>query len=208
MKQKPLFELERDLFFWERWCCGQGYELICGVDEAGRGPLAGPVVAGAVIVCEPLDGLEDSKSLSPKRREELFELICERCICAWAKVDAGEIDRLNIFRATYIAMRKAVEALETKPDFVLVDGPHPIPNMDIPQKPLVRGDKASASVAAASIVAKVVRDRIMDEYHRIFPQYGFSRHKGYATKEHIRAIREFGPSPIHRLSFKGVCGLR
>jgi len=206
MREKPLFKVERDLFFWERWCSSQGYCTVCGVDEAGRGPLAGPVVASAVIVCEPLDGLDDSKVLSPQRRSELFELISERCVCAWSKVDARKIDDVNIFNATYMAMQEAVAALRKRPEFVLVDGPHRIPNLKIPQKALVRGDKASASVAAASIVAKVVRDRIMEAYHEMFPQYGFRKHKGYATREHIRALKEFGPSPIHRLSFKGVRG--
>ena len=204
MKEKQLFDIPRDLFYWERWCEQNGFRIVCGVDEAGRGPLAGPVVAAAVILLEPVCGLDDSKALNPRKRSELFERIMECGVVAWSEIDARQIDELNIFKATYLAMKRAVESLQKKPEFVLVDGPHTIPDLGIPQKALVRGDKASASVAAASIVAKVVRDRIMEEYHRRFPEYGFIRHKGYATKEHLEALKMFGPSPVHRLTFKGV----
>jgi len=204
MREKPLFALERDLFYWERWCAGFGYSVICGVDEAGRGPLAGPVVAAAVIMDEPMDGLDDSKVFNHQQRCELFKLITHKSAWAWAKVDAKKIDESNIFKATYLAMQKAVAKLNRKPDFVLVDGPYSIPNLKIPQRPLVHGDRASSSIAAASIIAKIVRDEIMDNFHKKYPLYGFNRHKGYATKEHLEALKKLGPSPIHRLTFKGV----
>lgn len=208
MKEKPLFTVERDLYYWERWCNELGYHLICGVDEAGRGPLAGPVVAAAVIMKEPIDGLDDSKVFTRQQRFKLFELITKKSLWSWAKVDAKKIDELNIFKATYLAMQKAVLKLSkiagTKPEFVLVDGPYSIPNLKIPQKPLIHGDRACGTIAAASIVAKVIRDQIMENFHKKYPHYGFNKHMGYATKEHLEALKKYGPSPIHRLTFKGV----
>lgn len=177
--------------------------LICGIDEAGRGPLAGPVAAGAAILpkdCTILY-LNDSKKLSEKRREELFLEIKEKAV-AWNVGIAGpeRIDGINILKATYEAMREAVAGLHVVPDLLLNDAVT-IPGISIRQVPIIKGDAKSVSIAAASILAKVTRDHMMEEYDRIFPQYGFAKHKGYGTAMHIAAIREFGPSPIHRKSF-------
>lgn len=177
--------------------------LLCGIDEAGRGPLAGPVVAGAVILppdCEILF-LNDSKKLSPKRRDALFLEIQEKATAfATGIIFADRIDEINILQATYAAMRAAVEALEVKPRVLLNDAVT-IPGISLPQVPIIKGDSKSVSIAAASILAKVTRDRMMEEYGRLFPEYGFEKHKGYGTAEHIRALKEFGPCPIHRRSF-------
>lgn len=177
--------------------------LICGIDEAGRGPLAGPVVAGAVIL--PKNSrilyLNDSKKLSEKRREELFVRIQKEAL-AWSVGIAGpeRIDEINILQATYEAMRKAIQGLPQKPDLLLNDAVT-IPDVEIVQIPIVKGDAKSLSIAAASILAKVTRDHMMMEYDRLFPQYGFGKHKGYGTAAHVAAIKEFGPCPIHRRSF-------
>ncbi len=178
-------------------------QAICGIDEAGRGPLAGPVVAGAVILpkdCEILF-LNDSKKLSEKRREALFEEIKEKA-AAWSVGVVGPdvIDEINILQATYQAMRQAISGLSIKPDLLLNDAVT-IPEVEIGQIPIVKGDAKSVSIAAASIMAKVTRDRMMAEYDTLFPQYGFAKHKGYGTAAHIAAIREYGPCPIHRRSF-------
>lgn len=178
-------------------------QAICGIDEAGRGPLAGPVVAGAVILpkdCEILF-LNDSKKLSEKRREALFEEIKEKA-AAWSVGVVGPdvIDEINILQATYQAMRQAISGLSIKPDLLLNDAVT-IPEVEIGQVPIVKGDAKSVSIAAASIMAKVTRDRMMAEYDILFPQYGFAKHKGYGTAAHIAAIREYGPCPIHRRSF-------
>ena len=162
---------------------------VCGIDEAGRGPFAGPVVAGAVILpkdCEIL-GLNDSKQLSEKRREELF-------------ASPARIDEINILQATYEAMREAIGKLSVRPQILLNDAVT-IPGTEIPQVPIIKGDSKSVSIAAASIVAKVTRDRLMREYDKILPQYGFASHKGYGSREHIEALKKYGPSPIHRKTF-------
>lgn len=177
--------------------------LICGIDEAGRGPLAGPVVAGAVILpqdCEILY-LNDSKKLSEKKREELFDEIKEKAI-SWGigMASPARIDEINILQATYEAMREAVSKLSREPDLLLNDAVT-IPEMTIMQVPIIKGDAKSVSIAAASILAKVTRDRLMIEYDKILPEYGFAGHKGYGSKEHIAAIQKYGPSPIHRRTF-------
>ncbi len=180
--------------------------IVAGVDEAGRGCLAGPVVAGAVILDEnrPIHGLRDSKTLSEKKRNELFEQIREKALAYSVGITgAAEIDRINILQASLLAMEKAVLALRKRPDRVLIDG-NSKTSLPIEQKAIVKGDSKCASIAAASIVAKVTRDRIMTEIEREYPGYGFSRHKGYPTKEHLSALRNLGPCPIHRKSFKGV----
>ena len=186
-----------------------GCSLICGVDEAGRGPLAGPVTAGAVILpkdCTILY-LNDSKKLSEKRREELFLEIREKAVLYSVGIVGPErIDEINILQATYEAMRQAVSGLGVVPDLLLNDAVT-IPELAIPQVPIIKGDAKSVSIAAASILAKVTRDHRMEEYDRQFPQYGFAKHKGYGTAAHVAAIREFGPCPIHRRSFlKNILG--
>lgn len=186
-----------------------GCSLICGVDEAGRGPLAGPVAAGAVILpkdCTILY-LNDSKKLSEKRREELFLEIREKAVSYSVGIVGPErIDEINILQATYEAMRQAVSGLGAVPDLLLNDAVT-IPELAIPQVPIIKGDAKSVSIAAASILAKVTRDHLMEEYDRQFPQYGFAKHKGYGTAAHVAAIREFGPCPIHRRSFlKNILG--
>ncbi len=185
--------------------CQEG--LCAGIDEAGRGPLAGPVVAAALIINpkELVSEIRDSKALSPKLREELYAYLISRAR-AWAISSVGPrtIERINILNASLRAMRQAVQKLKLRPKILIVDGPYAIPKLDIPQIPLIDGDVRCPLVGAASILAKVTRDRIMDHYHKLFPQYGFDRHKGYPTEEHRKALRQFGPSPIHRRNFKGV----
>lgn len=177
--------------------------LVCGIDEAGRGPLAGPVVAGAVILpraCEILF-LNDSKKLSEKRREALFEEIQEKASAfAVGVVGADRIDEINILQATYEAMRLAIIELGAEPEVLLNDAVT-IPGITLSQVPIVKGDAKSVSIAAASIMAKVTRDHMMEEYDKLFPEYGFAKHKGYGTAAHINALKEFGPCPIHRRSF-------
>ena len=176
---------------------------ICGIDEVGRGPLAGPVVAGAVILpkdCEILY-LNDSKKLSEKKREALYEEIMEKAVAVGIGMAGPKrIDEINILQATYEAMRMAVDKLEVRPDVLLNDAVT-IPEVMIPQVPIIKGDEKSVSIAAASIVAKVTRDRLMVEYDQVIPGYGFARNKGYGTKEHIAGLRELGASPIHRMTF-------
>jgi len=199
---------EQPMDYFERMYYGQGYQRIAGVDEVGRGPLAGPVVAAAVIL--PKDGIEeelfDSKKISSKKREYLYEKILSETHgvgIGIGIVGQEEIDRLNIFQATLKAMALAIENLLIPPDFVLIDGPHGL-KVPIPQKPIRKGDRLSNSIAAASIVAKVTRDRMMLEYHQRYPQYNFAKHKGYGTKEHRRAIEKFGLCELHRKTFRGV----
>ena len=181
-----------------------GYDRVAGVDEVGRGCLAGPVVAAAVLLDpeRPVRGLRDSKLLSPAARERLYDDIV-RCAAGWtlACVEAGEIDRINIHNAALRAMRSAVTRLAPAPDFVLVDG-FPLPGLAIPQRAVVKGDRRCAVIAAASIVAKVTRDRQMRRLHQADPRYGFDRHKGYGTAQHLAAIGQFGGSAAHRRSFR------
>lgn len=176
---------------------------VCGIDEAGRGPLAGPVAAAAVILpreCEILY-LNDSKRLSPARRALLFDEIREKAVAFEIGMVLPErIDEINILQATYEAMRKAIEGLSVRPELLLNDAVT-IPGVDIPQLPIIKGDAKSVSIAAASILAKVARDRMMEEYALLYPDYGFEKHKGYGTAQHIAALRKYGPCPIHRRSF-------
>lgn len=181
-----------------------GFNLICGVDEAGRGPLAGPVCAAAVILpdeCE-IEGLNDSKKLSEKKREELFPIIKEKAIAyAIAFGTVEEIEEVNILEATYIAMNRAIDSLKTRADYALIDGNRVPKGIKIPCETVVKGDSKSLSVAAASVLAKVTRDRLMLDYDKEYPEYKFAAHKGYGTKAHYEAIKEHGVCPIHRLSF-------
>ncbi len=181
-------------------------KISAGVDEAGRGPLAGPVVAAAVILPEEcqINGLNDSKTLSPKKRETLFHQIKRLAIVTGVGiVEADEIDRINILGATLLAMEIAVTNLTPRPDYLLIDG-NIRTSLLIPQETVVRGDSRCCSIAAASIIAKVIRDSIMDDYHNIYPEYNFNKHKGYPTKEHLESLKKFGPCPIHRKTFNGV----
>ncbi len=191
-------------FSYERRLWKKGLMYIAGVDEVGRGPLAGPVVAAAVVFSPSvmLKGLEDSKRLTPKRREELFcEIKKKAAGIGIGMVGHRQIDRLKIGRANLLAMKKAVEKLSFSPDYLLIDGARNRLDLPIEQKGLNGGDRRCASIAAASIIAKVTRDRIMVRYHRRYPEYRFDRHKGYGTREHMRKIYRFGPSAIHRRSF-------
>ena len=197
---------ETDSFSFERELFRQGCSIVAGTDEAGRGPLAGPVVAASVVLPEGCDFTlyKDSKQLPPSARKKLYDQLQE--IGADIGVGLGtveEIDRINILQASLLAMKKSFESLSCRPDFLLVDGTFPVP-LFIPQKSLVKGESRSASIAAASIVAKEERDRLMAHYDVLFPHYGFSRNKGYPTAEHRRSIKEHGPCEIHRSSFKGV----
>ena len=192
----PSFEYEEKHY-------SEGYTAICGCDEAGRGPLCGPVVAAAVILPLGLEieGLNDSKKLSEKKREALFDIIKEKAIAyAIAEATPEEIDDINILNASMLAMNRAVEALSVKADFALIDG-NCSRGFTIPTETVVKGDAKSSSIAAASILAKVTRDRGCAELDKIYPQYGIAKHKGYPTKDHMDAVRQHGPSPIHRKSF-------
>ncbi|MEW5761753.1 MAG: ribonuclease HII [Bacillota bacterium] len=195
------------LWGYEGNLIARGYRLICGIDEAGRGPLAGPVVAAAVILrdVQGLEGLDDSKRLTPSQRERLACCI-RRVAVAWSVRGATvtEINALNIFQATRLAMLRALAALTVPPDWVLIDGPHPLRDLAIPQTPVTGGDAISACIAAASVLAKVTRDRLMDELDRRYPVYGFKRHRGYPTPEHLEALNRYGPSPVHRTGFRPV----
>lgn len=205
--QKKIDKLEKERARLHQMCA---YEreyahlgLVCGIDEAGRGPLAGPVVAGAVILpqdCEILY-LNDSKQLSEKRREALFDEIKEKAV-AWGigMASPARIDEINILQATYEAMRAAVAALDPAPQVLLNDAVK-IPQLTLPQVPIIKGDAKSLSIAAASVLAKVTRDRLMKEYDKVMPEYGFAAHKGYGSAAHMEAIRKYGPSPIHRTTF-------
>lgn len=182
----------------------EGYNYICGIDEAGRGPLAGPVVVAAVIMPKDsmIEGVNDSKKVSEKKREKLYELIIEEAISySVGIVDQNEIDRINILNATKAGLTEAVRTLKVKPELILVDALTNIDTCGVPYQSIIKGDAKSYSIAAASIIAKVTRDRIMREWDNIYPQYGFAQHKGYGTKMHMEAIREYGLTPIHRKSF-------
>jgi len=184
----------------------QGFRVIAGLDEAGRGPLAGPVVAAAVVLAptKKMAGIDDSKKLSPEQREKFFSLILQQAAAVGiGVVDAREIDRLNILRASLKAMEQAVQNLPLSPDFLLIDGIHSL-TLPLAQRAIPKGDQRCQSIAAASIVAKVTRDRLMLAYHDEYPQYNFARHKGYGTREHLQAIRQYGCCPLHRQSFKPI----
>ena len=192
----PSFEYEERLY-------SEGYEYVCGCDEAGRGPLCGPVVAAAVILPRGLiiEGLDDSKKLTEKKRERLFEIITERAIAyGIAEATPTEIDEYNILNASMLAMRRAVDMLSQKADFALIDG-NCSRGFSIPTETVVKGDSRSYSIAAASILAKVTRDRGCIELDRQYPEYGIAKHKGYPTKEHMEAVRKYGAAPIYRKSF-------
>lgn len=179
------------------------YSYICGIDEAGRGPLAGPVVAGAVILPKEcfIEYLNDSKKLSEKRREALFDEINERALAVGVGIVSPQvIDEINILNATYEAMRQAIHNLDVTPQMLLCDAVH-IPDINIPQVGIIKGDAKSISIAAASIIAKVTRDRMMYDYDKMYPEYGFAKHKGYGTKVHMEALRTYGLCPIHRTTF-------
>lgn len=184
-----------------------GCRRVAGIDEAGRGPLAGPVVAAAVYLPEPgiLTGLDDSKKLTRRKREALYEALVASDLVEFSigVVEPEEIDRINILKATHLAMQKAVEGLSPVPDMCLIDG-LPVKGFPFPQESIVKGDASSLSIAAASIVAKVTRDRIMQKYAEQYPQYGFEKHSGYGTKIHLEALKKYGPAPIHRRSFSPV----
>lgn len=191
-------------FKWEKFFSKQGFKNIAGVDEAGRGPLAGPVVAAAVILPRgiKIKGLDDSKKLSPKKRKDLYEIICKKAIAVSSCIVSEKIiDKINILQATFKAMKEAVESLDIKADLVLVDGKLEGTFL-IPQKCIIKGDSISSSIAAASIIAKVVRDKIMENYAKKFPKYCFEKHKGYGTKLHLKKISQYGICGIHRQSFK------
>jgi len=196
LRQEKMWEIEKNLK-------EKGYTYIAGVDEAGRGPLAGPVYAAAVILPETseLSGINDSKKLTPKKREELFEKITEVAVSySIFSVDEKEIDEINILNATHKAMNGAVDSLSQKPDYVIIDG-NSIKGMELPHETVVKGDAKSISIAAASILAKVARDRYIDEMGKVYPEYGFEKHKGYGTKAHTDAILKYGICPIHRRTF-------
>lgn len=188
---------------YEKQAVAEGYSLVCGVDEAGRGPLCGPVCAAAVILpmdCE-IEGINDSKKLSEKKREALFSVITEKAIAySVAMVDAATIDEVNILQATFMAMRQAVETLSVRPDMALIDG-NRTPGLDMAERTIVKGDAKSISIAAASILAKVTRDRYMLEVDKKYPEYAFAKHKGYGTKLHYEKIAENGICPEHRRTF-------
>lgn len=196
LQQLLLFEEEARL---------QGYSFVAGIDEAGRGPLAGPVVAAACLWTgkEYLLGVNDSKKLSSNRRQQLFAALTAHPACLYGVgiVSPEKIDEINIFQATKLAMRIAVENLPQKPDYLLIDGLE-IPELSIPNKKIIKGDAKSYSIAAASIIAKETRDRLMEEFHKQWPSYGFHKHKGYGTAAHCLAIETYGPSPIHRKTFR------
>lgn len=192
-----------DWLEYENAALNSGFEVICGIDEAGRGPLAGPVYAAAVILPKGhiVEGVNDSKKISEKKRDLLFDKIIDECVCySIGTASEQEIDEINILQATFLAMRRAVEGLEIKPDIALVDG-NKKPGLDIAEQTIVKGDSKSANIAAASIIAKVSRDRYMLEMAEKYPEYQFEKHKGYGTKLHYEMLEKYGISPIHRKTF-------
>lgn len=208
--RRQQLQQERDrissLYKYERQFNYEGYKLVAGIDEAGRGPLVGPVMVAAVILPPEyfLPGLNDSKKLTPAQREKLYEEIIEAAVAVnRCEVSAEIIDEINIYRATVGGMYSAIAGLSTAPQAVLIDAV-PLPHLTIPSKSIISGDQVSASIAAASVIAKVERDRIMNELDSQYPMYGFSRHKGYGTQEHMNALAKYGPCPHHRLSFAPV----
>ena len=195
-----------DLWFFEKKATAEGFNNIAGIDEAGRGPLAGPVVSAAVILPQnfSVNGVVDSKKLTIKKRLRLYQEIYTHAVSVGVGiVDSVEIDRINILQASLLSMSMAAQNLRPQPECLLIDGTFSI-SSPLPQKPIAKGDTLSISIAAASIVAKVTRDRLMEEYNAYYPQFGFSQHKGYPTRAHKEAIRKFGYCPIHRRSFRGV----
>ena len=210
----PLFpelnsSAEADPLCHESMAKKAGYSLVAGVDEAGRGPLAGPVVAAAVIIPEGkiLSGIKDSKQMTEKARDKAFSVINDAAIAVGIGVVSHQfIDEFNILRASLEAMKRAVLSLDTSPEYLLIDGIHAI-SLPIPQKCLKKGDQISLSIGAASVMAKVYRDRIMRSYDERFPVYGFSKNKGYGTSRHLEALGQHGPTPIHRRTFRGVCSV-
>ena len=201
---------ERALHFeemqsFERAAQQKGYRMIAGIDEVGRGPLAGPVVAAAVILPEGMEdiGLDDSKKLSAKKREEIFEIIKEQAVAIGIGiVDASTIDKINIYEASKVAMTRAIELLPEQPDYLLIDAMKL--DTGIPEEGIIKGDAKSISIAAASIVAKEVRDQMMKDYEQLYPGYGFAQNAGYGTKAHIEGLEKLGPTPIHRMTFAPV----
>ena len=194
---------QNDMWQFEDEVSQKGYQIICGVDEAGRGPLAGPVCAAAVILPShtEIPGLNDSKKLTDKKRRELFPVICEKALAyGIAFSDEKEIDEINILQATFMAMKRAVEKLSVKPDYILVDG-NKVPDFQIPAQYVIKGDSLSASIAAASVLAKVTRDDVMLQMAEKYPDYDFDVHKGYGTKAHYEALEKKGPCEIHRMTF-------
>ncbi|MBE7051039.1 MAG: ribonuclease HII [Ruminococcaceae bacterium] len=198
--------MNNEFFEYENKCRTKGYNLIAGVDEAGRGPLAGAVYAAAVIFDEGvyIEGVNDSKKLTPKKRDALYDEIISKAR-AWCiySVDEKVIDEINILEATYRAFQGAINGLNPPPDYCLIDG-NRSKGIEIPHETIVKGDSLSFSIAAASILAKVARDRYIEEADKLYPEYGFAAHKGYGTKAHLEAIAKYGPCPIHRLTFGGV----
>ena len=198
MREEP-----KDLWLYENAAMQEGYRVVCGVDEAGRGPLAGPVCAAAVILPwgVQIDGLNDSKKLTDKKRRELYDVIAEKAVSfGIAMASEKEIDEINILQATFLAMQRAIDQLSVKPDLALIDG-NRARDFGLPVRTIVKGDSLSASIAAASILAKVTRDRLMEELDGKYPEYGFAVHKGYGTKRHYEALRQYGPCEIHRRTF-------
>jgi ribonuclease HII len=198
-------ETERllEMSIYERQAYMQGFKFVAGIDEAGRGPLAGPVVASCVMLPEGcmIEGVNDSKKLSPAQREKLYDLIVEQAISIGTGIiDEKSIDEVNILNATKQAMKNAIEQVKPRPDILLIDAVR-LESVDITQVPIIKGDALSVSIAAASIIAKVTRDRLIDLADETYPQYGFKKHKGYGTQEHINAIKKYGICPIHRVSF-------
>lgn len=196
MQELTMWEIEDENY-------AAGYQMICGVDEAGRGPLAGPVCAAAVILPPhtQIPGLNDSKKLSDKKRRELFPIICEQALAyGIAFATEQEIDEINILQATFLAMQRALDQLKVRPDLALIDG-NRRKDFGLPVKTVVKGDSLSANIAAASVLAKVTRDDLMVKMAEQFPEYGFEIHKGYGTKAHYAALEQYGPSPIHRMTF-------
>ena len=210
MKRYERAQAERSrvaaLYAYEDAAAAEGCDIVAGVDEAGRGPIAGPVSVAAVILPRGLylPKLNDSKKLSPKVREELFDEIQAKAIAvSSALIDAKTIDRINIYQATMNGMYESIFSLAPQPQKVLIDAV-PLDRLPMPSESIIKGDAKSASIAAASIIAKVTRDRLMDAYDRQYPEYGFAHHKGYGTAEHLAALRKYGPCPIHRLSFEPI----
>lgn len=205
LKLEPTYKLEKTLL-------DDGYTFIAGVDEAGRGALAGPVVAAAVVLPRDvgvyiLQGVKESKQVTSRKRLKFFDLICSKAVAIGVGIVSSEvIDEINIYNATLLAMKKAVQSMNIKPDYLLIDG-NQVVNIDIAQKAIVKGDCKCLSISCASILAKVTRDRIMNWIHEMYPQYKFPLHKGYATREHIKTLELYGPSPVHRYSFAPVKNL-